>query len=142
MPATTPWLHPEPRRLAAALAAFAINGALRDVRRHGNGHIHDTFAATFGDSSAGGDRAQRYLLQRINTRVFSEPERMTENIARVTAHLREAVALQGENTDGRAVLNLVPTRLGGLLHRDDCGDYWRVYDFIEGSYALELKKWS
>lgn len=126
------------RQLAAALAAFATEGELRDVRPHGTGHIHDTFAATFTATLArGGEATRRYLLQRINTRVFAEPERMLDNIARVTAHVRAALAALGENPDGRAVLNLVPTRSGELLHRDAAGACWRVYDFIERSYSIE-----
>lgn len=136
MPATSSTVPPEPRRLAAALGAFAIGGALGDVRPHGNGHIHDTFVATFAPAKGSGP-GSAFLLQRVNTRVFPEPERMMENIAGVTAHLRGALARRGENADGRRVLHPVATRAGGLLHRDAEGDCWRVYDFIAGSYALE-----
>ncbi|MEO8503810.1 MAG: phosphotransferase [Acidobacteriota bacterium] len=123
--------------LAAALAAFAIDGELREVRPHGTGHIHDSFVATLAREGRAEAAPKRYLLQRLNQRVFADLDRVVENIAQVTAHVRRALAVRGENHDGRAVLQLVPARAGGFLWRNTAGDCFRTYDFIERSVALE-----
>ena len=59
----------------------------------------------------GGERV-RYVHQRINTRVFPDPALLMENLARVTAHLRAALARRGVRDLERRVLTLVPARDG------------------------------
>ena len=68
--------------LRALGARFVLPGRLVDARRHGNGHINDTYAATYDEAG----RQVRYVHQRINDRVFRQPERLMENVARVLAH--------------------------------------------------------
>ncbi|MBR4873031.1 MAG: mucin desulfatase, partial [Clostridia bacterium] len=53
---------------------------------YGNGHINDTFLVV-------ADR--RYILQRMNTKVFPRPEELMENILGVTGHIREKVRAAG-----------------------------------------------
>ena len=43
---------------------------------HGSGHINDTYCATFDQA---GQRV-RYVVQRINHKVFKEPVKLMENI--------------------------------------------------------------
>jgi aminoglycoside phosphotransferase (APT) family kinase protein len=64
---------------------------------------------------------RRYVMQRINTHIFTDVPSLMRNIARVTAHLR-----------GRS-LTLVPTRERDDFYVDDDGQYWRAYEFIEGA---------
>ena len=47
-----------------------------------------------------------YILQRINTNVFSSPFGMMHNIKEVTYFLRKKVIYEGNNPS-RAVLNIV-----------------------------------
>ncbi len=109
--------------------AFAMSGGYRSALPHGTGHIHDTYLVTR-------DNGRRYLLQRINERVFREPEAVMRNISIVTGHIRRTLAARGIADRARRVLTPVPTRDTGLLHRDDSG-CWRAYLYIEGTRAFD-----
>ncbi len=114
-----------------AARAFAFEGRPLAARRHGRGHIHASFALSV---ERGGGRA-RYLLQRLNTHVFRDPDALCENVARVGAHLRARLAERGVQALERRVLRLVPTHAGGFVHHADDGSAWRAYDFVEGARA-------
>lgn len=118
---------------AAVVRGFAIDGEVVGLRAHGRGHIHDSFVATLRHAAA----ERRFLLQRLNARVFPDPATVVRNVAVVTAHLRRRLAEEGANGDGREALTLVPARAGGWLVRDGEGEAWRMYEFIEGSVVHE-----
>ncbi len=95
----------------AAVSRIAERFALREsvvaIRSFGGGHINETFLA---QTAAGG-----YVVQRINTAVFAEPDELVENVVTVTAHL-----------GSRLLPELVPARAGGwLVHDGD--DVWRAW---------------
>jgi hypothetical protein len=113
---------------------FDVPGEYLDGARYGNGHINDTFACRW--RQGGGIR--RYIMQRMNRHVFADPPGLMENVARVTRHLRRKLAdIRGADPD-RECLTLVPTRNGDLFHRDDQGDYWRTYLFIENTETFDV----
>jgi Ser/Thr protein kinase RdoA (MazF antagonist) len=113
------------QNVVAAAHAFSIEGAFSSAEPYGSGHINDSYRAVFQRDAS----ESRYLLQRINHRIFKNPVTLMENIERVTAHLGAQVA--GHPDRNRRVLTLVPTRSGGVLHVDENGDYWRAYLFID-----------
>ena len=115
---------------AAISQAFSMEGEYRGAHPHGNGHIHDTFLFT----CEGG--ARRYLVQRINERVFRDPERVMQNISIVTRHLHATLAARGVADCARRVLTPVQSREDRLLHRDASG-CWRAFDFIEGAHGFD-----
>ena len=112
---------------AAAARAFSIEGDLRAAEPYGSGHINDSYRAIFQRNGS----QSRYLLQRINHRIFKDPVTLMDNIERVTAHL--AAQVSGRRDRTRRVLTLIPTRSGGVLHVDETGDYWRAYLFIDNA---------
>jgi Ser/Thr protein kinase RdoA (MazF antagonist) len=60
----------------------------------------------------------RFFLQRLNTDVFRDHQRLMENVARVTKHLA-------------GPLRLVSARDGASYVADDEGGVWRMYTYIE-----------
>ena len=84
----------------------------QDISLLSGGIINSTYRV----KSVSGD----YLLQKINTAVFPQPEALMENILRVTEHLRS----RGEKT-----LHFIPTRAGRFWACVE-GEYWRMCDFI------------
>ena len=104
---------------------FQIPGDFVSAQPYGSGHINDTFAVTYQQTTG----SVRYLFQRINHHVFKNPVALMENIQRVTAHLRAKLA--GQSDLDRRTLTLIPTRTGPPYHRDEAGNYWRAYIFIE-----------
>ena len=108
---------------------FALPGPVAAVEPFRGGHINDSWLVTTGGGPA------RFLLQRINGHVFPRPDLVMENVARVTAHLADALAREAVPNVERRTLTLVPTRAGGAAHVDAAGAYWRVLRFIEGTVA-------
>lgn len=111
--------------LSVIARQFQIPGEFLHAAPYGSGHINDTYAAVFQERGA----RVRYILQRINHRIFKNPVALMENIQRVTAHLQA-------KREPRA-LTLIPTRDGGSFHRDALGNYWRAYVFIEGAHTYD-----
>jgi len=119
--------------LAKIISQFQIDGRLVEVAPHGTGHINDTYASRF-DTPRG---QRRYVHQRINHRIFREPEKLMENVERVTRHLRDKIIAAGGDPE-RETLNLVPVRDGRTFHRDERGNTWRTYLFIEGARTYDV----
>ena len=111
--------------------AFGLPGACRSAERLGRGHIHDTWVALY---DAGGV-PRRFVHQRINTRVFRDPERLMQNLERVTRHLGRK--LSGLPDAERRHLRLVPARDGRPFWVGPDGGHWRTTVFVEGSRSPE-----
>ena len=96
---------------------------------YGNGHINDTYLVTM----------PRYILQRINTSIFRNPEELMENIENVTAFLREKLKRDGGDFE-RGTLTVVPTVDGRRYYKVDDENVFRVYRFVEGTKTIESSK--
>lgn len=119
--------------------AFDVEGVPAEAKPIGNGHINDTYLVTCraeGDGAAG---KHRYILQRINHSVFSEPEKVMENITRVTDHLKNKIEAEGGDPDRETftVIRLRDAKAGRDLYRNADGTYWRMITYIEGTYSRE-----
>ena len=106
---------------------FDIEGNVLSIRPYGSGHINDTYLVTTG--------TWRYVLQRLNTSIFTRPEELMENLRLVTEHLRERIFADGGDLL-RETLTLIPTKDGRLWVSDDTG-FWRMTLHIDGSFALD-----
>lgn len=119
-------------RMAASI--FDIEGALMSVEPYGTGHINATFVAVFNQSGA----HRHFLIQRINTDIFKDPEGLMENVVRVTEHLHHRLEAEGARDISRRALTVVRTRDGAPLWRDPDGGAWRCYLFIKGVRSSDL----
>lgn len=109
--------------------AFAIDTPLEVSEFAGRGNINlDTFLVTTASS--------RYLLQRINTDVFPQVDRVMSGM---TASLEaQRSLLESGHTHGAAgwrAMQLVPTRDGRLYY--DADSTWRLMSYIEGTVAYK-----
>lgn len=66
------------------LQHFCLDGDVVSIVTQESGHINATFVVTV----SGG---RRYILQKINTTVFRNTDRLMENIVNVTSHLRKKI---------------------------------------------------
>ena len=114
---------------------FAIDGEFDDAVPFGNGRIHDTYTVRIRESR----RSVRYLLQRINQRVFPDPALLMDNVVRVTESIREVLASRKTDDVDRRVVQYVPTPDGGHLLCDEHSDCWRMCRFIEGTASHETQ---
>jgi hypothetical protein len=112
---------------------FEFEGDFQSADPYGTGHINDTYIANFHASSF----KRRYILQRINHRVFLHPEGLMSNIKAVTDHLKRKIAAGGGDPR-RETLTLIPSVKGECFIKTETGDYWRAYIFIEDAQTYEV----
>jgi hypothetical protein len=101
-------------------------------RPYGSGHINDTFLLENVDKD-GPD----YLLQRINHGIFTNVEKLMENMQRVTMHLRDKLVVQGGDPT-KEVMTLIPTLDDQYYYQDSNGDYWRMMYFMKDTRSYDL----
>jgi Ser/Thr protein kinase RdoA (MazF antagonist) len=117
--------------LQAAAEQFAPSGRILDLRPYGSGNVHDTFLVT-----AGPPEEPRFILQRLNTRVFRRPELVMQNLRTCTKHLSRR--LQQESLGRRwETPRLLPARDGRDYWIDGAGSFWRGLSFVEAARTLD-----
>ena len=102
-----------------AVYSFCLKGEPVECTPFGHGHINSTFQIVT-------DQGAAYVLQRINTYVFKDPIGLMENAGAVTDYIRARVE------DPRAALHFLTTKDGAFCHEDEQGEFWRMYDFVDG----------
>jgi Ser/Thr protein kinase RdoA (MazF antagonist) len=113
---------------------FEMQGTYVSAVPHGSGHINDTYRV---ETEQGG-RRMRYVLQRINRRVFPNPAAFMGNIQRVLSHLKNKMSNLPSEEISRRLLSLVPARGGEYFRQDEEGEVWRAYRFIEGTCSFDV----
>ena len=121
-------------QMRQVFAGFQAWGDFADAAPYGSGHINDTYkvAARLAGTPV------NYLLQRVNHAIFRQPDRVMENIVRVTEHLRGKLAAAGSTDASRQALTVVPARDGLPYVRDAEGNWWRLYLFIELARTYDI----
>ena len=112
---------------------FQVGGNLVEVIPYGDGHINDTLLGVYQTPSG----PTRYIHQRINHNVFKQPEKVMENIERVTRYARERIQAAGGDPN-RETLTLIPARDGRFYYQTPDGNTWRTYAYIEGARTYEI----
>jgi Ser/Thr protein kinase RdoA (MazF antagonist) len=121
----------DPQAHHAALAHFTDQPLLK-VEPLGDGHLHETLLVRLGGSAMGCE----WVLQRINTQVFTDVPAVMSNLERVTQHARTRLLARGVTALSRRVLTLVRTRAGAAYIADPSIGTCRVFEYISGSIAL------
>ncbi len=110
--------------VAEVLGAFGMD-ARAAVAPHGSGHIHATFRVDVAPPAHG-----RWILQRINRRVFADPERVVTNAAKVGRYVAAGapgfVPVPLAAADGRPWV------------RDAEGEYWRLLPWIAHARTYDV----
>ena len=103
-----------------AAFAFDLDAEPTSFERCNAGHINDTFFIYCGEE------LPAYILQRVNTNIFKDPESLMANIYGVCEHLRKKTVEEGGDPD-REVRKIILTKSGGKYFIDEEGGYWRAY---------------
>jgi len=114
-------------------AQFEIPGHFAAAIPYGSGHIHDTYLLRFEDSA----QSTRYILQRINTRVFRDPAALMDNVSRICSHLCQSLERARVPDPERRHLRLVETKEGRTHWVDPDAGHWRCFHFQEGTRSLD-----
>jgi Ser/Thr protein kinase RdoA (MazF antagonist) len=110
---------------------FTLQGRVIDVQGFGNGNINDTFLVTL-DSLAD----KHFILQRINTQVFRQPQLVMQNMRVYTEHVHKR--LQNTPLNRRwEVPRVISNKDAQDYWRDETGAFWRAIGFIENSQCFE-----
>lgn len=87
----------------------------------GDGLIHKTYKISF-------KKDRPVLLQRLNTTVFKQPEKIIENYCLLQVHLAK--------TSRTKIPALLTNRDGQYFWIDGENNFWRAFEFVENSFSL------
>lgn len=114
------------------VSRFATEGTVADIRPLGNGLINDTYKVSTKEADA-----PDYVLQRVNTTVFTDVDMLMNNIAAVTRHIRKKLEAANVTDIDRKVLRFIAADGGKLYHREADGTVWRMMVFIPNAKTYE-----
>lgn len=114
------------------VSRFATEGTVADIRPLGNGLINDTYKVSTKEADA-----PDYVLQRVNTTVFTDVDMLMDNIAAVTRHIRKKLEAANVTDINRKVLRFIAADGGKLYHREADGTVWRMMVFIPNAKTYE-----
>ena len=119
--------------LAAAADQFKPQGTVIDIHEYGNGNINDTFLVTLDSKTE-----KHFVLQRINTQVFRQPELIMLNMRTFTEHVRQRLQSAPPSSGRRWEVVRVLLAQGGQDHwLDPGGSFWRAISFIDGAQSFD-----
>ncbi len=119
-------------KIAEVVAHFTCEADVASQKSYGSGHINDTFFVR-NVSSTGPD----YLLQRINRHIFTNVPRLTDNMYKVTEHLKRKLIENGGDPLTE-VMTLIPATDGRFFYQDSDGEYWRMFFFLSGTRSYDV----
>ena len=122
--------------MKAALMAqrFDVAGRLVTVDPTGSGNVNDTYLAVFRTVFS----EERFILQRINRRVFPKPELIMENMRLITEHAHRRIEAEAHRSDRIWQLpRVIPTKEGADLAIDGDGENWRAISLIASAHSHE-----
>lgn len=114
--------------------SFNIDGKYAGCKELSTGNINCTYLVKFNNNG----EEKHYIVQRINTNVFKEPEKVMDNIVRVTAYVRKNITKKGLATR-KFVLRVFTAKDDELPYLvDNQGSYWRCYRFIPNATTYDV----
>ena len=114
------------------ISNFELDCQLISCERYGEGHINETYLAIVNENG----KEVKYILQKINSNLFKEVDKLMNNIRLVTEFARERIAKKGGNPD-RESLTIVYAKDGKPYYKNSDG-YFRVYKFITDAVAYQV----
>lgn len=111
--------------LAEIVSHFKLSDKIAGISPFGSGHIHETYhIRTLSDDS------DDYILQKINTHVFRDPEAVMQNLRIVTSHIRKKLEREPGVDLKREILTPVWLKNGDLMFTDPANQVWRCFLYI------------
>ncbi len=113
------------KEISTAFNAFGTGGNILSVNQITAGLINATYLIET-------DKAEKFILQKINTFVFKNPDQLMENIVGVTKHLSEKIKQAGGDYK-RETLNFLPCSSGKYFFLDENNGAWRMYIYVDNA---------
>ena len=118
--------------LLSVASHFLTQGTPVSVEPLGTGLINDTYKVTTAEEDT-----PDYVLQRINTAIFTDVDMLQRNIVAVTDHIRRKLREAGEGDIGRKTLTVVAAD-DGKTYRREGDNYWRMTVFIPRARTFDI----
>lgn len=119
--------------IKSIISNFPFEGEFIGFYPVDSGHINDTFIIEFENKFG---EISSFLLQKINVNVFKNPVQLMDNILGVTNFLQKKIKACGGDAE-RECLTVIRTKNGGSFFCDGELGYWRCYNYISDSYAID-----
>ena len=121
------------RFTATAIVAkqFKPDNKIARIESYGSGNINSTYLVTL-------DRQPPFILQRLNTKVFCQPELVMDNICILSNHVRQKLDRANTYRDRRWQMPqvLFTTQQQHHYVAED-GSFWRAMTFIDNSQSFD-----
>jgi hypothetical protein len=104
---------------------FYSDGEILEIKEFGNGNINDTYLVT-----ANSKEVRHFILQRINTHVFKQPQLIMKNMRVFTEHMRKRARTENFKWKIPRVLH---THDKQDFHLDESGNFWRAISYIHSA---------
>jgi phosphotransferase family enzyme len=111
---------------------FTSGGNVVKVKEFGNGNINDTYIVTLDALEN-----NKFVLQRINTHVFKQPQLIMQNMRAFTEHVHQRVREEGHSWEAPYV---IPAKDGRDFFIDSENNFWRSISFIQDSQSHDTIK--
>ncbi len=116
-------------KISDIIANFKTKGIFTKYKKLTAGNINKTYLV-INECSSG---RKKYVLQKINSYVFKNPQKLMKNVIDVTNHIRRKVNMPDKF---RRVLEFIPAKNGLSYYIDRKGEYWRVYKYVDDSLTF------
>lgn len=110
---------------------FSLQGQYTGYEKINNGHINSTYTIFFEVDG----KVKKYVLQMINTSIFTDPDKLMSNIVGVTDHIRHKNEEYQVKWADRGTLNFIPCIDGKYYYTDEEGRCWRMYSYVDDVYT-------
>lgn len=117
--------------LEKVINKFNIPGELLEIQVNTSGNINNTYVAKIRTKE---NKIKKYLIQKINTNVFTDPYKLMSNIENVTNYLK--IKMKGENDTTHQILETIKTKDGKNLCCVE-NNYYRIYQYIDNSIVYD-----
>ncbi|MCQ2472403.1 MAG: phosphotransferase [Clostridia bacterium] len=117
-------------KIKEIIEAFPFEGELVEITPINEGLINTTLKAEFTEKS--------YIIQKINTNVFKNPDELMANISAVTSFVSKKLKADGKDAE-RGTLNFLKTKSGEPYFKNSDGESWRSYVYIDDCYTISGK---
>lgn len=119
-------------KIADVCRRFGVESKITYIEQKKSGLINTTYYLETLDE-------EKYVLQKINTYVFKNPEELMENISSVTHFLRKKIRETGGDPE-RETLRFFKSDNEKYFLYDEENSAWRLYRFVDDSYTVDETK--
>ncbi len=119
-------------KLAKIAHQFEPDAQILNVQQYGSGNINWTFLVTLALQPP-------FILQRLNTAVFCEPELVMNNICILSNYVHQQLQLEQDLLQNRRWLmpTVLLTKQKQNYYRADDGSFWRALSYIDNSQSFD-----